>query len=273
MSTSVPDLSTIKQNQQKVWSEGDFSLVAIPLVIVSENLCEAADLRAGQRVLDVACGSGNTAIAAARRNTSVVGIDYVPALLDRARERAAAERLDITFQHGDAEALDFPDGAFDVVLSTFGVMFAPDHHTAAREMLRVTRPGGKIGLANWTPEGRIGELFRLVSEHAPPPPGLQPPVLWGTEGHLRDLLGDGVSDLHIERRHFVMRYRSPQTWLDFHRTNFGPMHHTFEGLDTVGKKLLTDKLIDWVAAATTASDGTVTLPCEYIEVTATLRNP
>jgi SAM-dependent methyltransferase len=271
VSTSVPDLSTIKQNQQKAWSAGDFSLVATPLVIVSETLCEAVDLRAGQRVLDIATGSGNTAIAAARRNTTVVGIDFVSALLDRARERAHAERLEITFQSGDAESLDFSDSAFDVVLSTFGVMFAPNHHRAAREMLRVTRPGGKIGLTCWTPEGRVGELFRLVSEFAPQPPGLQPPTLWGTEAHLRELLGVGVSDLRIERRHFVMRYRSPREWLGFFRTNFGPLHHAFGTLDTVGKQLLADKLTDWVTAANVSGDGTLIVPNEYLEIVATRR--
>lgn len=266
-----PDFTAVKQRQQQVWSKGDFSLVAIPLVVISENLCEAADLRAGQRVLDVACGSGNTAIAAARRNTTVTGIDYVPALLDRARERAQAERVDIDFQEGDAETLAFPDNAFDVVLSTFGVMFAPDHAKAAAELVRVCRPGGTIGLANWTPEGKVGEMFRLVAKTNPPPPGLQPPIRWGTEAYLRELLGDGIVDLRTNRHTYVMRYRSSQHWLDFHRSHFGPIHHAFDQLDTGGQQRLAEEILDWLDASNTATDGTLVLPCEYLEVIATRR--
>jgi SAM-dependent methyltransferase len=271
MPTPGPDFTAIKQRQQQIWSEGDFSLVAVPLVVVSEHLCEAIDLRAGQRVLDIACGSGNTAIAAARRNTTVVGIDYVPALLDRARERALSEGVAIEVQEGDAEALAFPEAACDVVLSTFGVMFAPDQARAAAELLRVCRPGGRIGLANWTPEGKIGEMFRLVAKVNPPPPGVQPPMLWGTEEHLRELLGDGIADLHTDRRTFFMRYRSPAHWLEFHRANFGPMHHAFGQLDTVGQQLLADEVTDWLTASNTATDGTLVLPCEYLEIVATRR--
>ncbi len=269
MTTPGPDFTAIKQRQQQIWSEGDFSLVAVPLVVVSEHLCEAVDLRAGQRVLDIACGSGNTAIAAARRNTNVVGIDYVPFLLERARERAQAERVAIDVQDGDAEALDFPDASFEVVLSTFGVMFAPDHGKAAAELLRVCRPGGRIGLANWTPEGKIGEMFRLVAKVNPPPPGVQPPMLWGTEAHLRELMGDGIEDLRTERRMFFMRYRSPEHWLEFHRAHFGPMHHAFGQLDAAGQQHLADEVIDWITASNTATDGTLVLPCEYLEIVAT----
>lgn len=268
MAASLPDFTTIKQRQQRVWSEGDFSLVAIPLVVVSENLCEAVDLRAGQRVLDVACGSGNTAIAAARRNTTVTGIDYVPALLDHARERAAAERVCIEFQEGDAEALKFPNGAFDVVLSTFGSMFAPDHRGAANEMLRVCRPGGSIGLANWTPEGKIGEMFRLVAGVSPPPPGVQPPMLWGTEEHVRKLLGDGISNFHMERRIFFMLHTSPEQWLDFFRTYFGPVNQAFGQLDPAGQQRFAAELLEWLAASNIATDGTLVIPCEYLEVVA-----
>ena len=192
----------------------------------------------------------------------------MPALLDRARERAKAERATIDFQDGDAEALAFPDGDFDAVLSTFGVMFAPDHGRAASELLRVCRPGGTIGLANWTPEGKIGELFRHVSKVFPPPKGVQSPMIWGTEEHLRELFGDGISELRIERRTFFMRYTSPEHWLDFHRTNFGPVHHAFGQLDPDGQQRFAAELLEWLWASNIATDGTLVLPCEYLEVVA-----
>lgn len=269
MTPTDPDFEAVKQRQQQLWSEGDYCLVAIPLVVVSETLCEAVDLRAGQRVLDVACGSGNTTIAAARRNTTSVGIDYVPYLLERAHERAQAERLNVVFQEGDAEALPFADASFDVVLSTFGNMFAPDHRRSAAELLRVCRPGGRIALANWTPDGKIGEMFRLAASVNPPPSGVQPPILWGTEPHLRELLGDGISDLRLGRRTFFMRYRSPEHWLDFFRSNFGPIHHAFGQLDMDGQQRFAAEVIDWLKASNTATDGTLVLECEYLEVVAT----
>ena len=197
---STPELAAIKQRQQQAWAAGDFAVVGTGQQIVGEALCEAVDLRAGSRVLDVACGAGNTALAAARRFAEVVGVDYVPALLARGRERAAAERLPVAFQEGDAEALPFPDASFDVVLSTFGVMFAPDQAQAAAELLRVCRPGGTIGLANWTPEGFTGQSSAIRNRYAPPPPGLAPPGRWGTEDGVRALLGEGVADVRAERR-------------------------------------------------------------------------
>lgn len=273
MTSSQPDFAAIKQRQQQVWSEGDFSMVAVPLVVVSEQLCESVDLRAGQDVLDIACGSGNTAIAAARRNTTAVGIDYVPALLERGNERARAERLNVDFREGDAEALPFPDASFDTVLSTFGNMFAPDHRASANEILRVCRPGGRLGLANWTPEGKIGEMFRLASKVTPPPEGVQPPMLWGTEAHIHDLLGHAVSDLRMERRLFSMRYRSPDHWIDFHRAHFGPIHHAFERLDPDDQQVFSDELLAWLRDSNSASDGTLIVVCEYLEIVATRRSP
>ena len=195
--TPMPDLAAIKARQQQTWATGDFAVVGSLITIVSEQLCEAVDLRAGWVVLDVATGSGNTALAAARRFCEVTGVDFVPALLERGRERAAAERLPVTFLEGDAEALPFPDAAFDAVLSTFGVMFAPNQERAAAELLRVCRPGGKIGLANWTPDGLAAEHFRTVGRHVPPPPGLPPPTRWGTEAGLRELFGDRISALRV----------------------------------------------------------------------------
>jgi SAM-dependent methyltransferase len=205
-----PDLKAIKARQQGAWSSGDYAVVGTTLQIVGEDLCEAIDLRAGQRVLDVAAGNGNVSLAAARRWCDVIATDYVPALLDRARERAQAERLPMTFQEADAEALPFEDGSFDAVVSTFGVMFTPDQERAASELLRVCRRGGKIGLANWTPDGFIGHLFKTIGRHMAPPAGVRPPSLWGQRDHLDHLFGHGATSIQARRKHFVFRYRSPE---------------------------------------------------------------
>jgi len=240
-------------------------------MIVSELLCEAVDLRAGQRVLDVATGSGNTALAAARRWCEVTGIDYVPALLERGRERAAAERISITFQEGDAEQIPFPDSSFDAVLSTFGAMFAPNQERAAQELLRVCRPGGKIGLANWTPDGFVGTYFRAIVQYAPPPPGLTPPILWGTEERLRELFGESVASLQITRRSVVARYRSVQHWLEIFRTYFGPTLKAFEVLDAAGQENLARDLVSVVLRFNRSGDETIVIPSDYLEVVATKR--
>jgi len=240
MSSGTPavDLGAIKQRQQATWAAGDFGVVATNATLVGELLCEALDVRAGQKVLDVATGSGNTALSAARRSCDVVGIDYVPALLERARERAAAERLQLSFQEGDAENIPLPDASFDVVTSTFGAMFAPDQERAASELLRVCRPGGKIGMANWTPDGWTGAMFRATTQHVPPPAGIKPPTLWGTEERLRELFSDGISSLQATRRSNVFRYRSAEHWLDTFRTYFGPTIKAFEALDPAGQEAL-----------------------------------
>lgn len=269
MTHAAPDLGAVKDRQQKMWSADDFSKVATPLVIVGELLCEAVDLSAGQRVLDVACGSGTAALAAARRNCDVTGVDYVPALLERGRERAAAEGLTLEFREGDAERLPFPDASFDVVLSTFGVMFAPNQEQAASELLRVCRPGGTIGLANWTPEGRGGEMFRLTAKRVPPPPGVNPPVRWGTETGLRELLGAGISDLRVERRAFVSRYASSDDWLTFFRTSFGPTITAFASLDEAGQHAFAAEMKAMMDQHNQATDGTLKVSNEYLEVVAT----
>ena len=217
------DLAAVKTRQQGAWSSGDYAVVGTTLQIVGEQLCEALDIRAGQRVLDVAAGNGNATLAAARRWCKVVSTDYVPALLERGGERAAAERLEVEFQKADAEALPFADDSFDVVVSTFGVMFTPDQERAAAEMIRVCRPGGKIGLANWTPDGFIGQLFRTIGRHLPPPAGVKSPALWGNEDRINDMFGVRASSIEIERRAFVFRYRSAQHWLDVFKTYYGPL--------------------------------------------------
>src|SRR6266540_188989 len=226
--TEEPDFQAVTEIQQQVWSKGDFAKIGVAAQMVAEQLCEAVDVLPGQRVLDVACGAGNGAIAACRRNAEAVGLDYVPELLERARERAAAEGFEIEFVEGDAQALPFDDGSFDVVISTFGAMFAPDQEKTASELLRVCRSGGKIGMANWPPRGLVGGgLFKITAEHAPPPPGIQPPVLWGTEERLRELFGDGVSELTVNQEFWNFRYESPEAWLEFFKTYFGPMIMAF----------------------------------------------
>jgi len=262
----------IKQHQQRIWSTGDFSRVARPTTIVGERLCESVDLRAGQRVLDIATGSGNTALAAARRYCEVTGVDFVPSLLDRARERAAAERLDIDFREADAESLPFPDASFDVILSTFGVMFAPDQARAASELLRVCRPGGKIGLTTWPPQGFIFELQRTSARYSPAPPnGFQSPILWGTEKRLRELLGRGVTSLSLTRLTLIMRHSSIEEWLRFTRSYFGPVRQLVESLDAERQRAVTGEVVDLARRHNQSGDKTMAVPAEYVEVVAVRR--
>jgi SAM-dependent methyltransferase len=228
---TAPDYEAIKQRQQQAWSSGDFHVVAARIVVVAEHLVDAADLHAGSRVLDVATGSANAAIAAARLGCKVVGVDYVPELLERGRQRAAAEGLDLELLEGDAEALPFPDASFDAVTSVFGSMFAPNHEQAAAELLRVVRPGGTIALAGWTPDGFIGDLFRIQASYVPPPPGVRSPMLWGTEAHLRDLFGDGIAWLEVEERTFTWRFRSAEEFVAFFRRWYGPTLRAFATLE------------------------------------------
>jgi ubiquinone/menaquinone biosynthesis C-methylase UbiE len=264
----TPDLGAVTQVQQKVWSTGDFAEVGKLIQIVSDSLVEAVDPVPGERVLDVACGSGNTAIAAARFFTDVVGLDYVPELLERGRERAAAERLEIEFVEGDAQALPFDDGSFDVVLSTFGAMFAPDQEKTAAELLRVVRPGGRIGMANWVPDSFVGEMFRTVAGHAPPPPGLNPPLLWGTGERLQELFGDGIGELRAERRAMRQRFRSTDHYIEYFRSYFGPTITAFERVGPDGEQALEDDLRQLVARYNDAGDRAAMVDAEYLEVVA-----
>jgi SAM-dependent methyltransferase len=254
----------LRNRQQKTWASGDFAIVATLIVIVGEQLCEAVDLRAGQDVLDVATGSGNTAIAAARRFTNVTGVDFVPALLERGRARAAVEGLAIDFLEGDAEALPVPDDSFDVVLSTFGVMFAVDQHKAAGELLRVLRPGGRIGLSNWVPDGAFGELFRIFAKHNPPPPGFMPPALWGTREHLAALFPN--ADIRLQRRTFRGVMPSVDFWLDFFRRWFGPTVKAFEAIGPDGAAALEADMRAWAARTNISGDDTLVLPQDYVDV-------
>ena len=262
-------LRAIKARQQAMWASGDFAVIGTTLQIVGEQLSEAADVRAIHRVLDVAAGNGNATLAAARRFASVTSTDYVPALLERGRRRAEAEGLDsVTFEVADAEALPYRDASFDVVLSTFGVMFAPDHHRSAAEILRVCRPGGRIGLASWTPTGFLGDLFRLIAHYVPPPAGIQSPLLWGTDSHLRELFS-GVSTIEHTLRQFVFRYRSPEHWVDVFRRFYGPTHTAFMKLDADQAADLEKELLALLRSRDRGGDRGLVVPAEYLEAVIT----
>jgi ubiquinone/menaquinone biosynthesis C-methylase UbiE len=267
----VIDLAGLKHKQQAAWSSGDYSVVGTTLQIVGESLCEALDLHASERVLDVAAGNGNVSLAAARRWCEVVATDYVPSLLDRARERAAAERLEIEFREADAEALPFADESFDVVVSTFGVMFAPNHERSATEMLRVCRRGGKIGLANWTPDGFIGQLFKTIGKYLPPPPGAKSPALWGVRARIVELFEPHAASVDAATRNFMFRYRSPQHWLEVFRGFYGPVLKAFAALDTQSQAALESDLFALIAMFNRSGDATVVVPSEYLEIVITRR--
>jgi SAM-dependent methyltransferase len=268
--TSAPgvDLPAIKARQQAMWASGDFAVIGTTLQIVGELLCEAIDIRAGERVLDVAAGNGNATLAAARHFTRVTSTDYVPSLLEGGRRRADAEGLDVTFEVADAEALPYADASFDVVLSTFGVLFAPAHDAAAGEMLRVCRPGGRIGLASWTPEGFLGKLFRTIAKHVPPIPGVRSPLLWGTDAHLRELFADAKTIVHTTR-HFALRYRSPEHFVEVFRTFYGPVHKAFASLDADRQAALEADMLALLREADRGGAAGLVVPAEYLETVIT----
>src|SRR2546423_1188024 len=252
--------------QQGAWSSGDCAVVGTTLQIVGEELCEALDVRPGQKVLDVAAGNGNVTLAAARRWCDVVSTDYVPSLLERGRIRAAAESLSVEFKETDAEALSFPDATFDVVVSTFGVMFTPNQDKAAAELLRVCKSGGKIGLANWTPDGFIGQLFKTLGKYLPPPAGAKSPALWGTRARITQMFGASASAIKSERRDFMFRYRSPEHFLDVFKSYYGPMLKAFAALDETNQQALRKDLLALIASMNRAQDGTMVVPSEYLEI-------
>jgi ubiquinone/menaquinone biosynthesis C-methylase UbiE len=267
------DYAVIKKNQRAGWETGDYPRVGNTLQIIAELLVEAADVRAGQRVLDVACGQGNAAMAAARRFAEATGADYAANLLEQGRARAAAEHLAVTFVEGDAEALPLPDDAFDLTLSTVGVMFAPDHQRAAEELLRVTVPGGKIALASWTPKGMVGALLKTVGTWAPPPAGVLPPVTWGTVEHLHELFGDRVEWISVQKRHYVFRYHSPAHFSAWFRQFYGPITRLAGTLAANDLNRFAEDLAGVARAYNKADDGTVAAPSEYLEVVGVTRTP
>ncbi|HVQ58732.1 MAG TPA: methyltransferase domain-containing protein [Solirubrobacterales bacterium] len=268
--TDPVDFGAVTKIQQGIWSKGDFAMVANIVFNASEMLAEHLDIVPDERVVDVACGSGNGAISAARRSWGgTVGSDYVPSLLERGRERAEAERLDVEFVEADAQDLPFGDGSFDVAMSIFGAMFAPDQPKAAAELLRVVKPGGRIGMANWTPGGSVGTMFKTISKHAPPPPGVESPLLWGTEERVRELFGDGVSEIQFERRISRQPFRTPEHYVEFFRTYFGPTQTAYERVGEEGEAALTEDLLSFLNEANTAGDRAMVLEAEYLEVIAT----
>jgi SAM-dependent methyltransferase len=268
-----PDYAAIKQRQQATWASGDFAIIGVTLQIVGETLAEAADIRAGERVIDIAAGNGNATLAAARRFARVTSTDYVPALLEKGRIRAAAEGLDIAFREADAEALPFYDASFDVALSTFGVMFAPDHARCAGEMMRVVRGGGRIGLASWTPSGFIGQMFKAVGRHVPPPAGLVSPVMWGSEEYLRQLFGDAAVSIRAQPMIFNFRYASAAHMIQIFRDFYGPVHKAFAALDPAGRLALEQDLTSLIEGANTAGDNSLVVPAEYLEAVIIKRTP
>jgi len=265
------DLKALKTRQQAAWASGDYAVIGTTLQIVGESLAEACDLRTDERVLDVAAGNGNATLAAARRGCRVVSTDYVESLLERGAERARAERLEVEFKAADVEALPFRDASFDAVLSTFGVMFAPDHARSAAEMARVCRPGGRIGMANWTPAGAIGQLFKVLGRHLPPPAGAQPPSLWGSEAHLRSLFGAKAAKIEATPRIFNFRYRSAAHFIDVFRTWYGPVHKAFAALGAEKGEALERDLTELLNAHNRAGEASLVVPSEYLEIAVTVR--
>jgi SAM-dependent methyltransferase len=264
-----PALQGLKFRQREAWSSGDYAQIGTTLQIVGERLCESLDLRGGQRVLDVAAGNGNVTLAAARRHCEVMSTDYVSALLDRGRLRAEAEQLDVSFRIADAEALPFQDGSFDVVTSAFGVMFTPDQVRAAAELVRVCKPGGRIGMANWTPESFIGQLFKTVGKYVTPPAGVQSPARWGTRDWISEAFGAHAESIVCETRVFNFRYRSATHWLDTFKTFYGPMLKAFAVLDIATQSALASDLLDLAGRFDVAGDGTMVVPSDYLEVVIT----
>jgi ubiquinone/menaquinone biosynthesis C-methylase UbiE len=264
---ATPDFEAIKTRQQNTWASGDFGIIGNTLQIVGESLCEAVDLRSGSQLLDVAAGNGNVALAAARRFAEVTAVDFVPALLADGERRAAADRLRIAWKVGDAEALPFENASFDAVLSSFGVMFAPNQRKAASELVRVCRPGGRIGLANWTPNGFIGQLFKVIGAHVPPPAGLESPARWGVPSHLAEWFHESSTRVHVEPKTFVFRYRSPEHFVDVFRSWYGPVLKAFAALDDSKKQALEADILSLIARFNQSGDGTAVIPAEYVEVT------
>jgi len=270
--TAQPDYAAIKARQQAAWASGDFAVIGVTLQIVGETLAEMADIRAGESVLDVAAGNGNATLAAAHHGARVTSTDYVPALLEKGKARAAAEGLDIAFEVADAEKLPYQDGSFDVAISTFGVMFAPDHGRSAGELQRVVRDGGRIALSSWTPDSFVGQLFKAIGKAVPPPAGVMSPLLWGTEAYIGELFGDAAADIRTARRHYAFRYTSAAHWLQVFRDFYGPVNKAFGALDGHGQALLEHDILELLERHNTADGASLVVPSEYLDVVIVKRS-
>jgi SAM-dependent methyltransferase len=267
----VTDLAAVTAAQQQMWATGDFHRIGNGQVIVGERLALALQVHAGERVLDVAGGAGNAALAAARRWADVTCTDYVPDLLEHARARAAAEQLPLRVEVADAQDLPYPDGSFDVVVSTYGAMFAPDQERTASELLRVLRPGGRLGLANWTPDGFVGSMFRLIAEHRPLPAGVRPPSRWGTREGLEQLLGPGTDSIAVRERHYEFAFPSAPALYDLFAEFFGPIATLLPQLEAEQRASFRERWIALAEDLNTATDGTLCFPGAYLEVVAVRR--
>ena len=265
--TTVLD-PAVKTRQQAAWASGDYAVIGTTLQLVGELLAESCDLRYGERVLDVAAGNGNATLAAARRGAAVTSTDYVPELLERGAARAEAEGLSVTFEPADAEALPYADASFDAVVSTFGVMFAPDHEQAAAELARVCRPGGRIGLASWTPDSLVGRMFRVLGRHVPPPAGLRSPALWGEQTHLETLFGEAAA-ISVRPRTFTFRYASAGHFVDVFRAWYGPVHKAFAALDEEAGRTLEEELVELLEGLDVGGGETLVVPSAYLEAVIT----
>lgn len=270
--SAQPDYAAIKSRQQAAWASGDFAIIGVTLQIVGETLAEMADIRAGETVIDVAAGNGNATLAAAHRFARVTSTDYVPALLEKGRARAAAEGLDIEFRVADAENLPYQDGSFDVAMSTFGVMFAPDHVRSAGELMRVVREGGRIALSSWTPDSFVGQLFKVIGKAVPPPAGVMSPLLWGTEAYVGELFGDAAADIRTARRHYAFRYTSAAHWLQVFRDFYGPVNKAFGALDSHGQVLLEHDILELLGRFNTAGGASLVVPSEYLDAVIVKRS-
>ena len=270
MTLATPDLAQLKSTLKSTWSAGDFGQIARHTVVAAQEFIDRTPLKPGMHVLDIACGTGNTAIPAARAGAKVTGVDIATNLLAQARDRAAQENLTIRFDEGDAEELPYPDYSFDVVLTMFGAMFAPRPERVAAEILRVCKPGGHIAMANWTPQGFVGKSFQVTAKVVPPPPGMQPPVLWGDENVVRQRFGPGVSELAATKQ--ISQFNYPydeKRMVNFFREYFGPTKTAFGRLDAAGQATFAAMLEALWKEHNTATDGSTCVAAEYLDVRAT----
>ena len=267
--TEMPNYEAIKEKQNAAWGSGNYALIGSTLQLTGEELAERMNLPAGSKVLDVAAGNGNATMAFARRWAEVTSTDYVDTLLNFGKQRAEAEGFDVKYLIADAENLQVDYGDYDAVVSTFGVMFAPNQAKAASELIRACKSGGKIGMANWTPDGFIGQLFKVIGKHVAPPKGVKSPALWGTGDWLGDHFGDSAKSIEIIEKQFKFKYPSPEFFVDFFRKYYGPVHKACLALDEQGQINLENDILAIIDDLNVAEDGTMCVPSDYLEVIVT----